>query len=183
MKFLFLSFIVVFYFSFANMGFEPVEFLKTNDMATKKKQYAYSLVWILRHFKITNLFTNKQSQKQIQNLLNTSIKLKDSEKANIFIFNKATLKQRETLYFEYFKNMYKYHFMDIYMPVAPGSYFSQGYQKIEKDLAKDLKKISKKKYNYQKLNNLFKKYRDKIIEKMIKLNKGKFPESSAWQEM
>ena len=180
MKIILLFLIGIFSFCFCTRFlYDPIELIKTNDMATRKKHYAYSLVWILRHFKITNLFTNKQSQKQIQSLVDASLKLKDSDKGNIFIFNKATVRQRETLYLEYFKNIYKYHFGDFGAHYRD-SVFSVVYQKIEKNLVKDLKKISKKKYNYQKLNNLYKKYRDKIIEEVIKLNNGKFPENILW---
>ena len=173
MKILFLFFSITFSFSIFDDDIDHVEYIKTNDMHYKRRVYGYSIVYIIRSTKATNLFTQKQFKKflidtlKLKNWDKKNDKRNNWERSNILILNKVTIKEREILYREYFKNIYKNHFED-FASHYRDSLFFKAYQKIEKDLVKDIKKISKKKYNYQKLNNLYKKYRDKIIKEIEK---------------
>ena len=101
------------------------------------------------------------------------IKFKGLEDYLEFIFNRMNPKQREVLWQRMFKLMYRRQFLHICWKKKN---FDFTYQKIEKEMYKELKDLSGKKLKYLKLNNIYKKYRDKFIKELFKKN-GSFSKS------
>ena len=148
----------------------PVYFMERMELNIAMKGTKIDLFKLI-HQQKSNLFTKKEIDFFFQKYKD----LKKSKDFFNFFLNHITEKQKEVIYPILFKMFYIYNIKNtIDIGSGTDSVFYSAYKKLEKCLRVELKKISKKKYNYQELNRIYKKYRDRIIKEMDKLLPGIF---------
>lgn len=98
---------------------------------------------------------------------------KKTNKALENFFNSLNKEAKKQLYQNIFSYRYEQHFY--FMSFDSLKIYQKAYKFLEKDLMQEIEKLSKKKNTCKELNEFYKQHRDKIIKKILELNKGRFP--------